>query len=104
MRLRVGLAPFPLAKAEVNFLDPANFQEAEPALDKEITHASLIGHYAPDVTSQYDYNFIFRNKPANVALVRFDAKTTRGSTFTESRWGNLCAFTEVDYAKRDKKQ
>lgn len=91
VRLRVWIVPFPVADSTVTFVDPTLFQNGEPALDREITAASLTGHYAPNVLSQFDYVFIVQKENSKVAVVRFDARTKEGgNVFSESRWEDVC--------------
>lgn len=99
VKLRVWLTPLPSLTSEmVEYVDPTRFQEGAPILEREMKSSGLLGHYGPEVESNYDYVFMVRRQP-RLAAVRLDIQAT-GGVITESRWDDLCGIPRTELTKQ----
>lgn len=107
VRLRIWVVPFPPADQTnaVTYVDTTKFQDGTAVLDRDMGMRSLVGHYPPNVHSQFDYVFLTRKTGSSVAVVRLDARTPGGRhEFTESRWEEVCGPLATEGQRIDSDQ
>lgn len=90
--IRVWLVDPPPSGQLISYLDPKQFSTEKPFFEKSFTDAKnlrLLGHFPPNVVSQYDFTFNFEKMTSKFALFSFDGNGSE-IEIHEARWSYVC--------------
>jgi hypothetical protein len=90
VHLKIWITKLPSVTSGIAFVNLDEMQVGSPAFDRTISGSALSGHYSPNTTNNFDFNFLSVGTPNDVSFIRLDAPTRQGGVITESRWMNLC--------------